>query len=123
MSEDSPDTPQLLGNLREIAGDDWDFIREIVDLFLSETPRKVEDLGAAIEHGDVPGVADVAHSLKGSALAVDAEVMRNLSEAIEHTARAGSLNGAAGRFSKLQLEVQRIRPIFEELACAGSVPG
>jgi HPt (histidine-containing phosphotransfer) domain-containing protein len=116
MSEDRTDIPQLLGNLREIAGDDWDFIREIVDLFLREIPRKVEDLGAAIEHGDVPGVADVAHSLKGSALAVDAEVLRGLSEAIEHTARAGSLNDAAGRYSALQLEVQRIKPIFEDLA-------
>lgn len=123
MIEDGNDTPQLLGNLREIAGDDWDFIREVVDLFLSETPRKIEDLGAAIEHGDVPGVADVAHSLKGSALAVDAEVLRNLSEAIEHTARAGSLAGAASRYSKLQQEVQRIRPIFEELACPDSHPG
>jgi len=122
MIENGNDTPQLLGNLREIAGDDWDFIREIVDLFLRETPRKVEDLGAAIEHGDVPGVVDVAHSLKGSALAVDAEVLRDLSEAIEHTARGGSLAGAAGRYSKLRLELQRIRPIFEELACPGSSP-
>lgn len=118
MSEDLRGSRPLLCSLREIAGDDCDFIREVLDVFLVETPQKLASLEAAIEQGDVRTVIDVAHSLKGSAIAVDAEVLHGLSESLEHTARKGSLSGAADTFSNLTREVLRIQPIFEAVAAA-----
>lgn len=106
-------SPPLLASLREIAGEDDDFVREVVAIFLLETPGKLAALGAAIADDDIASVADVAHSLKGSAIAVDAEALRLLSESIEHAARRGTLGGAAERYSDIRGEFARIVAILE----------
>lgn len=113
MNVTSAGTRPLLASLIEIAEDDEDFIREVVGVFLRETPLKLAKLRSAIECEDVDAVVEYAHSLKGSALALDADRVSALSESLEHTARRGSLDGAAVKIAELEHEVGRLRPIFE----------
>ena len=58
----------LSGALREFAADgEFDLIREIIDVFLSDTQEKVEALQKAAGEQDLSGAQRIAHSLKGAA--------------------------------------------------------
>lgn len=44
---------------------DWDFLKEVVDVFLSDYPKLLEDLRQASKEGDSDTLMRAAHSLKG----------------------------------------------------------
>jgi HPt (histidine-containing phosphotransfer) domain-containing protein len=58
----------LSAALTEFAEDgEFDLIREIVDLFLSDTGEKIEALQNAVLACNIAGAQRIAHSLKGAA--------------------------------------------------------
>ena len=55
-------------HLCELQGDDDpDFIRDLIDLFLAETPRRIEEMRSARAARDLRTLAQVAHTVKGAA--------------------------------------------------------
>ncbi len=72
---------------------------QLSQLFLADTPKRMAALGAAADAGDGKLVADIAHTLAGSASAVGALTMSDLCKALELEARAGqgqALEAACG---------------------------
>jgi HPt (histidine-containing phosphotransfer) domain-containing protein len=45
--------------------DDWDFLKEVVEVFLSDYPKLMDDLHRALEQGDSDLLMRSAHSMKG----------------------------------------------------------
>ncbi|MBT8366797.1 MAG: response regulator, partial [Deltaproteobacteria bacterium] len=45
--------------------DDWDFLKEVVEVFLSDYPKLMDDLHRALEQGDSNLLMRSAHSMKG----------------------------------------------------------
>ena len=46
------------------AGDDREFLRELVEMFLADVPDRLDELRAALDAGDAPRVATVAQAAK-----------------------------------------------------------
>lgn len=74
--------PTVLTGLRTALGDD-EFVLDIVQNFLAETPDRIAALTAAAGDGDAQSVAATAHRIKGSALTFGAPRLVNLCAAIE----------------------------------------
>jgi CheY-like chemotaxis protein len=70
-------------------------LADLVDLFGSETPKRLRELRRAIAAGDTAAVGALAHELKGGCLTLAAVDMAGLCSELEASAAKGSLEGAA----------------------------
>jgi CheY-like chemotaxis protein len=71
-----------------------DILPQLVEIFASHTPARMQDLHAAVQAGDVGETRKVAHALKGSAQTLAAGRMTVLCRELELQAAEGSLDGA-----------------------------
>lgn len=70
--------------LRKLAGDtDPALVRELVELFLSDGPPRLEAMRAAVEDGDGDALWQQAHALRGSSAMVGATAVAELCELLE----------------------------------------
>jgi signal transduction histidine kinase/DNA-binding response OmpR family regulator/HPt (histidine-containing phosphotransfer) domain-containing protein len=68
-------------------------LHHLLELFCKDTPRQLERLRAAQDRRDAKQLADAAHSLKGSALALGADRLGRLAAELEALGRDGSVDG------------------------------
>ena len=57
--------------------------QDVIDVFLADTPAQLEKLRTLLADEDMEGVRSVAHYLKGSAMYLGLERMRELCQGIE----------------------------------------
>jgi HPt (histidine-containing phosphotransfer) domain-containing protein len=81
--------PDAIANLRAL-GDDGDdaFLKEIIAIYLEDTPLRLADLRAAAASGDRALYSRAAHTIKGSSSNVGAHVVRGLAEKLEHRSKS-----------------------------------
>jgi HPt (histidine-containing phosphotransfer) domain-containing protein len=91
-----------------------DVYMEVALLFLADVPIHLSALRAAIAADSVESVGQIAHRLRGGALEMGALRMAPLCAAIEHAARAGSLEHAAARADSLDREFAAARAALEQ---------
>lgn len=72
------------GRLRKLGGDD--FLAKMIDLFLENTPQRMETIRAGEKDGNLEQIRQAAHSLKSSAGNLGARRLQELSERVEHLA-------------------------------------
>jgi len=109
--------PAVIETLRQLSEPGGpDVVEEVFAIFLSETPRRLDDIDAAMEIGNVNQVHRLAHSLKGSAGNIGARAMFNACRALDDDAREGrndrleSLVAAVrAEFTRVKAEIQRRR--------------
>jgi len=77
-------------------------------LFLARTPEILVELEAAVAAADATRIRDRAHKLKGSCLAVGAEVLAKLAEAMQFAAQDGSLEGMRARAEEIRAQFERV---------------
>ncbi|MSU24948.1 MAG: Hpt domain-containing protein [Opitutus sp.] len=100
--------PQAIENLRSLsAGDDDEFLREIIGIFLEDTPQRIAELTQSLQAGDVAKFTRAAHSIKGSSANLGASTLRALAEKLEHQSRQTGLDGAAPLVGEIQAEFTR----------------
>ena len=108
--------------LLEQLGGDVQVLHEVIDLFLTDTPRILQALDASLSRGDGSSAARAAHMLKGSAANFDAPAVCQLARAVETHAREGRLDAAATVRQQLDAAVQQLlaglRVIQEQHTCA-----
>jgi HPt (histidine-containing phosphotransfer) domain-containing protein len=92
-----------------------DVYAEVARLFLADVPIHLSALGAAIAAERVESVCQIAHRLRGSSLEMGALRMAPVCAAIEHGARAGSLEHAAARADRLHHEFATARRELEQV--------
>ena len=91
-----------------------DVYTEVARLFLADVPIHLSALGAAIAADSAESVRQIAHRLRGGALEMGALRMAPLCAAIEHAARAGSLEHAAAQAESLDREFAAARVALEQ---------
>ena len=79
----------------------------IVQKFIAALPQRLADLRAGIEQGDAAAATLHAHTIKGSAAIVAAELLSACADRLEKLARAGDLAAAAAALPPLLAEAQR----------------
>jgi signal transduction histidine kinase/CheY-like chemotaxis protein/HPt (histidine-containing phosphotransfer) domain-containing protein len=94
------DLTMLHGNLE----DDQELIDAVLDNFLEDGPRQMEELKRLVASGDEAGSARQAHSVRGAAANLCGERVRRLAEEVERTADAGKMDVARGMMDGLQAE-------------------
>ena len=102
-------------HLLDLQGDDDpDFIRDLVDLFLVETPRRIREMRAARKANDLRAIAQAAHTVKGAAANFGARAVQTRCQQIEALARAGKLAEMDAVLSGLEAEQARLAEALEK---------
>ena len=84
-------------------------LRQMIALFLSAAPERIEATRGAAARGDVAAAELALHSLKSSSAQLGAMRMQRLSEQGEHLARSGTLEGLLELTRQLSDELVRVR--------------
>jgi HPt (histidine-containing phosphotransfer) domain-containing protein len=112
-SEEAIDRKVLAG-LKAIGGGDNDFVHEMIDLFLEQSPRNLEVMRAALDVGDLPAVAKAAHNMKSSSAYLGARRLSELCGQLEVKARAREANFVSRAVEALTAEFDVVRRSLSE---------
>jgi HPt (histidine-containing phosphotransfer) domain-containing protein len=95
-------------------------VRELVDIFVEDGARQIGLLHAAAVAGDAVALARISHSLKGSAQAMAAESMIELSRSLEESARLGAQRDYCADATRLSIAFEETRAAMLAY-CAGTL--
>ncbi len=98
----------IRARLSDVAGDDEEFIIELVNAFLSSGEDTVQELRAAVELGDTAAVARAAHKLKGAAANLHVNNLATLSFDLETRAKSGQKVDWRADLEKIAAEFARV---------------
>ncbi|MBE5936468.1 MAG: Hpt domain-containing protein [Lachnospiraceae bacterium] len=124
-NEDSKDLDELVEsyleskgisafNAIEVVGNDIDSYVELVDIFVSVTPERINDMKEFITSGDMLNYSVLAHSTKSDALLVGAEKLSELAKGHELEAKQDNITYVKENWDSLIEEWERVLSIYEE---------
>jgi len=91
--------------LQEVASDNTDFMVEMIDIFLAQTPDYISILQDAIASEDLPKIAEMAHKIKPTLAFMGANEAKEAMGFIEHRARIKEdYNGIVTDFKQLSAD-------------------
>ena len=109
--------PDAIANLRDLnPGDNGEFLREIVGIYIEDTPKRLADLRTSLASGDASSFTRAAHTIKGSSANVGAQVLKGIAERLEITSRRDGLGGVAGQISDCEDEFERVKVELRRIA-------
>ena len=89
----------VLADLEDIMGDE---LRMLVDLFLTDSPKRLAALSAAAAAGDTATLQGQAHALKSASANLGTRALSAHAKALELVARAGAVPDAIARVTALK---------------------
>jgi DNA-binding response OmpR family regulator len=99
----------MIRSIQSIAGDgSTELLNELIELFLSSTPQRIEEMELALQEGDPVKLYRPAHSLKGSSGQMGAVRLQQICGSLEAVGKAGTLNGVAPLIQELKAEMERV---------------
>ena len=96
--------------------DDWDFLREVVEVFLSDYPRLMDDLHQAFEEGDSDLLMRSAHSIKGMLKNFHALSAAEIAFEIEKKGKAEEFEGVQKNIEKLAQRIDKVDKKLRSIA-------
>jgi CheY-like chemotaxis protein/HPt (histidine-containing phosphotransfer) domain-containing protein len=105
----SSDVNPQVAALRRIVGGDEKLLREVVRVFLEDSPARLSALAVALAAQDASAVALAAHGLKGSAAALGARPAMDAAAHLEALARARNLAEADIAAAQVKEEITAVR--------------
>ena len=97
--------PQAIENLRILNPDDGDaFLREIAEIFLADTPKRIAELDQTLATGDAVAFVRAAHSIKGSSSNLGALALRQAAEVLENPAKKDGLANVGSMIAAVRTE-------------------
>jgi CheY-like chemotaxis protein len=99
-------------------GDDRELLKEIVELFRSDSPASLKAIKQAIDNGDSEALATSAHALKGSIAAIGGTEGHRLARELEGLGRSNRVEDAPRLYAALE---KQITLLDEEFVKAGLV--
>jgi HPt (histidine-containing phosphotransfer) domain-containing protein len=100
--------------LERVEGD-LDLLKELVDLFLEETPKMLRALENAITAGDPTALQHAAHTFKGSVSNFAAPGATSASFTLEKMGRQQDMSNVSAAFAALKQELERLLPVLISL--------
>lgn len=85
----------VIAELRESTGGDEEFVRELVEAYVSEATGYLEAMTAAAAVADPSSIVRPAHTLKSSSATLGAMRLAEISRGIEEAGRAGGTDDLA----------------------------
>ena len=84
-------------------------VAQMIDLFLTQTPGRMENLREGLQCGDAEVVERAAHSLKSTAANLGAVELQEIAARIERTAGEKDLHAVREDVAAIESEVARAR--------------
>jgi HPt (histidine-containing phosphotransfer) domain-containing protein len=81
----------VLAELLASTGDDPEFVRELLETYLAETPEQLAAISAAIAADDAAALVRPAHTLKSSSATMGAMRLSAFARELEMAGRSGAL--------------------------------
>jgi len=101
--------PEAIANLRQLSpGDNGEFLREIIGIYIEDTPKRIAEMKSCLASGDVPGFTRASHTIKGSSANVGAQVLRSIAERLEFMTRKEGLGQVAPVIEECEAEFARV---------------
>jgi HPt (histidine-containing phosphotransfer) domain-containing protein len=108
--------PEAIANLRALSPDDGDaFLKEILGIFLEDTPLRIAELHTSKAAGDAAAFTRAAHSIKGSSSNVGALELRAAAEQLETQAKQSGIAGADALLTAVESAFARAEPELRKL--------
>jgi HPt (histidine-containing phosphotransfer) domain-containing protein len=98
--------------MEQLDGDEQ-LAREVIGLFLRESPGQLSAIETALDLGDLNGASVSAHTLKGAASTLAAPEVAKAAEAVERCARDGRLAEAREARRQLEAAMARLHSMLE----------
>lgn len=98
--------------LKEISGSD--FINELIDAFLDDAPKMINEMQTALDTGDVESFRRNAHSLKSNANTFGALELGALAKELEQMGRENNLD-IGNRLEGLKTALHRATAELEQM--------
>lgn len=110
--------PAAISGLRDMSpGDGGAFFRELIEIFLQDTPGRLAEIDSAMAANNAPLLTRAAHSIKGSSGNFGAVRLSKFACAIEMKGKQGAIGDLADDIAALKLEYARVKGALEaELA-------
>src|SRR5262249_52386875 len=89
-----------------------DIVAELVELFLTDLPGRVQAVGAAAARNDCEGARATAHALKSSAAYIGAKELARHCAEMEGTAREKNAEGVRSLAVTIEREAATVRDYF-----------
>jgi len=100
----------VIDGLRELQIEgEADFVQEMIDLFLAQTPGQLAQVAQAVAQGQPQALRHAAHTLKSQCNALGALPLGTRCLELETLGREGSMEGAADKLAGLECEFERVR--------------
>jgi signal transduction histidine kinase/CheY-like chemotaxis protein/HPt (histidine-containing phosphotransfer) domain-containing protein len=114
------EAPFRLPDLLRAFDQDWEFMREVVEVFFSDYPQQLATLRRAADAGDGPVFRRSAHSLKGMLLNFQAEAAAQKALRLEHRGQAGELDGVRDLIDELAADLKVVEAELRALLSRAS---
>jgi CheY-like chemotaxis protein len=110
--------PRLLDEKALLKGvaDDKKLLRELVNIFLADSPPRMTAIRAAVAKRDAPALAAAAHSIKSSVGMFSKGGAFEAARALETQGRENDLRGALQSLTRLEGEMAQLTKSLESLA-------
>lgn len=90
------------------------FLDNVIDEFLAEVPRVINDLQQAIAQGDTATLRSVSHRFRGAADILKATALSARSRDLEQAAKDGDIQLSSDHASELIRELQKLTSLLTE---------
>jgi PAS domain S-box-containing protein len=115
-ADEGADHPPVDLAALETAVDDPVVVDQVISTFLQDGPELVRTLRRSLEQRDLEDLRRAAHTLKSNGRTFGASSLASLSEQLELSAQAGSLEGAADLVAQIENEYTRVEGALEVVA-------
>ena len=108
--------PAVLDNLRQLNQDgEPDVVREVLGLFVSDAPRRLNAMADAVTRLDAGEVQRTAHALKGASASIGAFALQRLCRELEELARGEDLSTATATLDYIVAEYARVKAAIDDV--------
>lgn len=116
MSNDPILDPNAIEALRAVSPEDGGaFFRELVDIFLQDTPRRIAEIEVALATKHTADLTRAAHSIKGSSSNFGAVALFDIARRMEQSAKDQAYPAVQALLPALQAEFSRVKAALERL--------
>jgi histidine phosphotransfer protein HptB len=113
-AETTPSNP-LYTRLHELEQEtDLEFVIELIDIYIDETPKQIQAIDAALTSHVFPSLTITAHTLKGSSLNLGAKQLGALCQKLEEMGRAGKCFPESNCIAEIEKEFENVKTILLE---------
>ena len=112
-SDEAINTEVLQGLHKTLGANASQFLTQLIDVYLEETPSLLQAMDTAVAQTDAAAMQQAAHTLKSSSASLGATTLSKLCEQLESLGHSQSTTGAREIVVQLESEYERVKTALQ----------